>query len=246
MERQERPRWIEVSTSRHGGIVQLRVADNGPGVPDDHLHRLFEPFFTTKAVGQGTGLGLSLAYSAVHEHGGTIRASNVPGAGAEFVVDLPYIVPEPILEPAPSAEPQEQPLNGQHTILVVDDEEAVRRLLESSLGEAGFKVDTATDGVAALRLLERYSYAYDVILADVRMPGLGGGELYQHIAAHTPDLARRVIFITGDTVSPETRLFLSGTGLPAVAKPFRTADIQSAIAQVLRRSTDREPQASET
>ncbi len=177
---------------------------------------------------------LSLAYSAVREHGGTIEARNVPGAGAEFVVELPYVAQGPPQQERPAEEPVAVPIAGRRHILVVDDEESVRRLLEATLSGLGFTVDMAPDGVAALRLLERHAYEYDIVLADVRMPGLGGAELYQHIAAQTPDMARRVIFITGDTVSPETRTFLEGTGLPTVVKPFSTADIQQTIAATLR------------
>ncbi len=233
MEHSERARWVEVSTERRDSMVRLRVADNGPGIPPEHLHRVFEPFFSTKDVGQGTGLGLSLAYSTVREHGGTIEARNVPGAGAEFVVELPYIAQAPSREEHPAEEPAALMIAGRRHILVVDDEESVRRLLEATLSQLGFTVNMAPDGVAALRLLERHAYKYDIVLADVRMPGLGGAELYQHISEQAPDLARRVIFITGDMVSPDTQAFLESTGLPTVVKPFRTTDIQTTIAATL-------------
>ena len=233
MEHSERARWVEVSTERRDSMVRVRVADNGPGIPPEYLHRVFEPFFSTKDVGQGTGLGLSLAYSTVREHGGTIEARNVPGAGAEFVVELPYVAQAPPREDHPAEEPAALMIAGRRHILVVDDEESVRRLLEVTLSQLGFTVNMAPDGVAALRLLERHTYKYDIVLADVRMPGLGGAELYHHISEQAPDLARRVIFITGDTISPDTRAFLESTGLPTVVKPFRAADIQTTIAATL-------------
>jgi PAS domain S-box-containing protein len=233
LEHQAPPRRVEVSTVRQDSVVVLRVADNGPGIVPEHLNRLFEPFFSTKEVGQGTGLGLALVYSAVREHGGTIRANNLPGGGAEFIVELPDVVESAPVESAPAHDEAPDFVAGRKRVLVVDDEAPVRKLLDATLGEWGFTVDTAADGVAALRQIERHALGYDVVLADVRMPGLGGAELYQHIADRAPDLARRVIFITGDTVSPETRAFLEGTNLPAVAKPFSAADIKAAIARTI-------------
>lgn len=246
MDGQANPRWIKVSTTRRGSVVQLRVADNGPGIAPDNLHRLFEPFFSTKDVGQGTGLGLSLAYSAVREHGGTIHVRNIPGAGAEFIVELPFVD-----QVAPDEQPEAKQIvadldPARRHILVVDDEDAVRKLLDATLSELGFQVDVAADGVGALRLLERHEFAYDVVLADLRMPGLGGAELYQHIAEKSPSLGRRVVFITGDTVSSDTRAFLERTGLQTVAKPFRASDLQHALAHAIKGSGEREPSAPDS
>ncbi len=233
MEGQTRPRWIKVITRGHAEVVELRVADNGPGIAQEDLHRLFEPFFTTKEVGQGTGLGLSLAYSSVREHGGTIRARNVPGAGAEFIVRLPS--PAEVVASAHVEEPHRPAAidSARRRLLVVDDEEAVRELLRMTLVDLGFRVDLAPDGVAALRLLESNDFDYDAVLVDVRMPGLGGADLFRHIGERSPSLAGRVIFITGDTVSADTREFLDGAELQTVTKPFNAADLQAALAKTL-------------
>jgi signal transduction histidine kinase/CheY-like chemotaxis protein len=201
--------------------VVLDVADNGPGIAPEVLSRLFEPFFTTKPVGEGTGLGLSLCRGIAEGHGGTIRVESEPGRGARFEVRLPARAATAASLPA-SAGVQE-PRRNSADILVVDDEASVAELVADIAAAEGHRVKTAGDGATALRLLE--AARFDLVLADIRMPGLSGPELYHHAVARWPELRGRFVFLTGDTLAPATWEFLSEAGRPHLAKPFSADDV---------------------
>ena len=211
------PRRLALST-RHDparGRVILEVADTGPGIPPEVQTRIFEPFFTTKPVGQGTGLGLAMCQGIVEGHGGSITAGSAPGQGATFVVELPVGERPPGDAKAPAA--PGRPASRGKTILAVDDEPEVLRLLQEILAEDSHHVDTAVNGTDALaRLRER---AYDAVLSDIRMPDLDGPGLFSAIKRHHPELLGRVVFMTGDALSPQTRQFLDTSGAPRRARP---------------------------
>jgi signal transduction histidine kinase/CheY-like chemotaxis protein len=205
--------------------VLLDVADTGPGIPPELLARTFEPFFTTKPPGVGTGLGLSLCRGIIEEHGGSIRVQSQQGRGAVFRIELPVeavstSAGEP---PAPEASPPSQ----THAILIVDDEAGIRSALAYLLRRDGHKVETAANGHLALAKLEEC--AFDLVLCDLRMPELDGPGLYRALAARQPQLCRRFIFLTGDTLSPETRMFLERAGVPRLAKPFTAAEVRRVV-----------------
>ncbi len=210
--------------------ISLEVADTGPGIPLEIWSRIFEPFFTTKPPGQGTGLGLSLCDRIIEGHGGTIRAESTPGEGAVFRVELP-------VENAPELQKETQvaeglpPASGK-IILVVDDEPAICKMLTEILAAEGHQVETAATGAVALsKLRER---AYDLILSDIKMPELDGRSLYRELARDYPELSRRVIFITGDTLNPATMTFLEQTGAPSLDKPFLLHEVRRVVQQALR------------
>jgi two-component system NtrC family sensor kinase len=209
--------------------VELSVADTGPGVPPEIRSRIFEPFFTTKAPGQGTGLGLSLCHGIVEEHRGTIRVEGA-GAGAVFVVDLPVEKP-PETGPGARAVGTARPPSGK-AILVVDDEPDVAQILADLLAGDGHRVETAPNGLIALRKLEERPW--DLILSDVRMPELDGLGLHEAVRRRYPALTRRFVFITGDALSPSTRELLERTGAPSITKPFAPDEIGLLIRQVLQ------------
>ncbi len=205
--------------------VLLEIADTGPGVPPVIQARIFEPFFTTKQPGQGTGLGLSLCRGIIEGHGGVLRLETTEGRGATFVVEVPIGTPPAALEEPRAAEAL-QPTPSK-TILVVDDEPDVARLLAEALELDGHRVETTTSGIAALdRLRER---PYDLIFSDIKMPGLGGAELYHELARCQPGLERRIVFVTGDTMNPTTRQFLQQTGALNVSKPFGLDEIRRLV-----------------
>src|SRR5205823_3387173 len=194
----EQPRRLTVTTRIEAGGegVHLEVADNGPGIPAEVRARIFEPFFTTKPVGKGTGLGLSLCRNLIADHGGTIEVSGEPGQGAVFAIKLAVGRPDATAAEAKALEAA-APL-PHRTILVVDDESEIASLLAEMLTAAGHRVDTVTDGVAALeKLAER---PYDVILSDLRMPGLDGPALYREVERRYPHLVSRFAFLTGDAL----------------------------------------------
>jgi two-component system NtrC family sensor kinase len=209
--------------------VVLEINDDGPGVPGDVQQKIFDPFFTTKEVGKGTGLGLTVAYAIVQEHGGRIRVES-QGAGASFFVELP-ITPGRLREPSPAASSLDLERLAGTRVLVVEDEPALAAAVADALGDAGFEVDRAGDGEEALaRVGER---SYDLIVCDLKMPRLDGMSFYRAIAATAPELARRVIFVTGDVVGTDAERFLEESGCRWLAKPFRLGDLLRAARDVL-------------
>jgi signal transduction histidine kinase/BarA-like signal transduction histidine kinase len=217
--------WHDAATE----AVMLELNDDGPGVPDDVQAKIFDPFFTTKDVGKGTGLGLTVAYAIVREHGGRIRVQ--PAArGASFVVELP-VTPGTERESAPAPTAEELQRLAGRRVLVVEDEPALAAAVADALTDAGFVVDRAGDGEEALAIVRERSY--DLVICDLKMPRLDGRAFYRAIAATAPVLASRLIFVTGDVVGTETERFLEESGCPWLAKPFRLGDLLRAARDVL-------------
>jgi CheY-like chemotaxis protein len=229
------PRTLRVSSERCADTIRLRVADTGPGIPVEIQDRIFDPFFTTKPPGQGTGLGLSICYSIVEEHGGRLWVESRPGEGACFTVELPLRegVAQP---PEPPATPPQQSrpsaATGSPRVLVVDDEPGIVDVLKQALGAAGYCVDTAAEGASGLELIR--DGGYDAIITDLCMPGMSGEQLYGAVREFSPELARRIVFLTGDTVSPATRAFLERTGNRWLSKPFNIGEVERVLETVLR------------
>ncbi|WP_396625444.1 PAS domain S-box protein [Luteitalea sp.] len=200
-----------------GGVV-LHVVDDGPGIESSHLDRIFDPFFTTKGPGEGTGLGLAVVHRVVTDHGGDIGVESAPGLGTRVRIWWPAA--EPGAVPAMEAPPAGQTSPRSRRVLIVDDEAAIRLVLGQYLGQRGHTVDAAADGHGALRLLD--AGAYDVILSDLRMPGLGGEALVARIRERGH--GGRVVLMTGDPASAgalanasDVRLLLKPMTLEAVA-----------------------------
>jgi CheY-like chemotaxis protein/two-component sensor histidine kinase len=212
-----------------GARVRLEVADTGPGIPDEVLVRIFEPFFTTKPVGQGTGLGLPLCQGIVESHGGSIRVDSKPGEGATFRIELP-------LTKLPAGEAGDASVSiralppGRH-ILIVDDEPDVAGVLADLLKADGEDIDVVPDGRAALEKIQ--AGEYDLILCDVRMPRLDGPGLYRALDQSNPKLLQRFVFLTGDTLNPESWEFVQRTEAPCINKPFDFDEVKRVIARAL-------------
>lgn len=197
--------------------VVITVSDSGPGIPPEHLPRIFEPFFTTKPPGEGTGLGLAICQGIIQAHGGSISVDSRSGQGTAFRIELPIGAPSgPAEAPPGPAAPAAPARRG--TVLVVDDEAEIGAMLSDVLGADGHTVEVVRDGLEALERLA--GRPYDLVITDLRMPGLDGPGLYEAIRARHPALAGRVVFITGDLVSQRTRQFLERTGAPFLPKPF--------------------------
>lgn len=209
--------------------VLLEVADTGPGMPPEVQARIFEPFFTTKPIGVGTGLGLSFCRGIVESHGGTIRVASERSQGTRFQIELP--VQAGLMEQSRVPTRAVQPPSAEQSLLIADDEPGITSALAYLLRREGYRVDTVANGRSALAKLQ--AQAYELILCDLRMPELDGPSLYRAIATSQPELARRFLFLTGDTLSPETRAFLDGIELPRLAKPFTARDVRHAVAEAL-------------
>ncbi len=233
--------------------ILVEVADNGSGLREEDLSRVFDPFFTTREVGQGTGLGLSVCYGIVREHGGQITARNAEVGGAVFTIELPVMAeslasaeaatapPPPArlagdprtVVPAPSfavVPPPDEDLDRgarRRKALVVDDEESNAALVRRVLAGAGYDVESTTLSRRALVMIERT--AYDAVICDVKMPELSGQELYGRVCQIRPEMARRFIFITGDIDGEDTREFLDQSRCSYFMKPFNLERLTAAV-----------------
>jgi CheY-like chemotaxis protein len=213
-----------------GESVVFEVNDDGPGMSEETQSKIFDPFFTTKEVGKGTGLGLSVAYAIVQEHGGRLWVSSQPGQGASFFVELPVAGERLLPRQAAPAPLNVEAFKGLRA-LVVEDEPALGAAVAEALGDVGFVVDRAGDGEEGLTRLTEGTY--DLIVCDLKMPRIDGMQFYRAMAAATPALVRRVIFVTGAVAGTDAERFLAETGCRWLAKPFRLGDLLRAAREAL-------------
>jgi two-component system NtrC family sensor kinase len=222
---------LRLSTRAESGKILVFFSDDGPGIPKENLRRVFEPFFTTKAVGKGTGLGLSICQGIVDEHSGRIDVESTVGRGTTFIIELP--VQRWIPEPVPVSTKVPGRIHGvmRKKILVVEDELQIRQLFEEVLRAQGHEVETADNGRIALELVDRTNY--DLIISDVKMPEVSGPDFYAALQRKGTALERRVIFVTGDLMNPETLQFIESTGRAWLGKPFDIDSITRTISDCL-------------
>jgi len=232
----EPPRRIALRTRYNGANdeVELEIADSGPGVPEELRRRIFEPFFTTKSENAGTGVGLAVCHGMVTAHGGSLTVENLPkdgplGGGACFRITLPAAGAEVV------ATPEEAPADDSPgRVLLVDDEPEICELLIDFLEDSGLEIETAGSGQEALqRIAER---DFDVILCDLRMPGMDGPALFGEVARERPAMISRFIFGTGDLLSDSSRQFLKDCNRPFLEKPFMPEQVRRLVKQVVRRN----------
>lgn len=209
-------------------MIEMRVSDNGPGVPKDIRSRIFDPLFTTKDVGKGTGIGLAFCHRVITSHNGQIRLESDRGDGATFMIRLPVsMVPAKDTADTSAKASSHDPAR----VLVVDDEPDVAELIREVLLRDGFNVDHADSAEAALTLARNHGYA--LILTDLNMPGIGGRGFYEIVARDLPDLAKRVGFVTGDTMSPSARGFLDSADRPYLEKPIAPSELRALARRML-------------
>jgi CheY-like chemotaxis protein len=208
--------------------ICAEVIDDGPGVPVEAQSRIFEPFFTTKSPGSGTGLGLSVSYGIIEEHGGRLSVQSRPGETI-FALELPATRPPVQAEPIPR--PAAAPSGTGRLALVVEDEPHVLDLIVTLLKEQGWKVDVAPGGRTGLQSVKQRRY--DLIISDIKMPDGDGQTFFRGVQAHDAALARRFIFITGDTANSEAWAFLEDSHVPVIEKPFPPAVFEEAVARVM-------------
>ena len=229
-------RGITLRTHAEGPEVRLECRDTGPGIPPEVRTRIFDPFFTTKPEGVGTGLGLSICYGIVRSHGGRISVESEPGHGASFQVVLPLdlrTMPRPSGGTAAPGPAGAEPL----AVLVVDDEPGIRQATARFLNRSGMQVRAVSDGAEALRALRGQSF--DVILCDVRMPGMNGRDFLIRLREQAPDLVSTLIFATGDTLDADTAALLADSGAPSLVKPFDFDALERLVRDVAARPSRR-------
>jgi signal transduction histidine kinase len=248
--------------------VLLEIADDGPGIPQEIIERIFDPFFTTKAPGIGTGLGLAIVSGIVQEHGGHVNVASPRSGGAIFSIALlaagvasknnfaappgnemlrgylggipsSYAASDNAARGHQNLEMRKSSRRGSKRILVVEDEPTVARLIADVLEDEGFRVDVLLDGHEALKQAGRESY--DLVICDMKMPGLDGQHFYKALLQADNSLSERFVFVTGDVVAPHTHQFLEINRVPHVAKPFRVEELKDKVHGVLDRTLPRAP-----
>jgi two-component system NtrC family sensor kinase len=229
---------IQIRLSHVGDNVVVTVQDDGVGISPEGMPKLFDPFYTTKRPGGGTGLGLSICLSIAREHGGTIQAESLPGGGSAFSVYLPAVPETPVhllakpiarkgdadSSAGDSPRPTPTVLKGIR-VLVLDDEESIRSLLEEGLGAHGLKVSCASTAEEAAGLISRLPY--DALLCDLRLRSAGsfsdGRAAAAHVLAAAGSHRPLVVFMTGEYVDPSTTTMADGAAF--LQKPFRILDV---------------------
>lgn len=233
---------IVVRADAEGPWVEIVVEDTGTGLSPAVAEAMFRPFFTTRAAGEGTGLGLAMAFGMVRENGGEMEAGNwgrppaqggEPGeGGARLVVRLRADRSSPAARPS-AAEDAAEPVPGLR-ILVVEDEAQVGRSVAALMARDGHDVTVVESAEDAVATLARGHDDYAVIFTDYRMPGMGGEGLFEWIRSTHPEWTERILFTSGDLLSPDTQTFLEQAGRPVLAKPFTLAALRAALAPFAR------------
>jgi PAS domain S-box-containing protein len=219
---------VAIRARSEGDHVIVEVHDSGPGIARDDLGRIFEPFYTTKAIGEGTGLGLSVCHGIVKSVGGELQVDSEPGKGSTFRVTLRAA---PRLAASPDAAPVSRGGSRRGRILVVDDDAMVHRTIKRLLRD--HDLVCTEDGRDALARIER-GERYDVILSDLMMPVMTGIELYQELMTRHPEQARRIVFVTGGALSTASiEAFLRSVSNVTLEKPFGMPEIQSLVTRML-------------
>ena len=226
------PDWVENSPSS-GKHVILTIADNGVGMSSSTLDHIFEPFFTTKEVGKGTGLGLSTVYGLVQQHGGAIYVDSQLNKGSLFLIALPVV---PGTATARIGIKAEARITGSETILLVEDEEAIRETNKRVLSLAGYQVHTANNGEQAMATFFEHSDKIDLVLLDVIMPELSGRTVYERLKKLRPNLP--VLFVSGYSDASVETDFISDRKLPLLHKPFSREELLLNVRQELDRAAN--------
>lgn len=207
--------------------VIMEIEDNGPGIPEENLPKLFDPFFTTKPPGKGTGLGLSINYNVIQKCGGFISVAQDAQTGTRFIVKI-----SPVESQEVSAKKKIDPDDATclpSEVLIVDDEKTLCRSLSEYFRELGCRADTAFNGFLAMEILKKKNY--DLILLDLKMPVMGGIELYQYLVTERPELAKKVVFMSGYS-GMEIQTASSFPHIPVLRKPFSPKELLGLLSNI--------------
>ena len=220
-----------IKTERIDDSIRISFTDDGPGITKEDMSRIFDPFFTTREVGEGTGLGLSISHGIITEHGGQIYAESESGKGTTFFVELPVITEQELPQAIEEAGEEGVKKALPARILVVDDEPSILTYMDKLLTAQGHQVETVDNPAYGLKKIKENRYR--LILLDIKMPGMSGIELYHSIGEISPSLTRRVVFITGDMMSADTKRFITESKVPYITKPFDTGKLKKEINRIL-------------
>jgi CheY-like chemotaxis protein len=212
-----------------GPYIMLSISDTGMGMGPEIRERIFEPFFTTKEKGKGTGLGLSTVYGAVKQSGGNVWVYSEPRQGTTFKIYLPR-VDEPLEAPAKKLTRGKMP-HGHETILVVEDEEEVRKLAVGILGRYGYRVLEASHGGEALQICEQCKEPIHLLMSDVVMPGMSGPDFARRLKYFYPEI--KVLFMSGYTDNALSQNGLLDEAVFFLQKPFSVEKLTGKIREVL-------------
>ncbi|MGE5644162.1 MAG: PAS domain S-box protein [Acidobacteriota bacterium] len=219
----------EVAGLAPGPYVLLTVADTGVGIEKEIQERIFDPFFTTKGEGEGTGLGLSMVYGIVRQSGGAVALFSEPGQGATFRIYLPRT--EGGAAGVEAAEPAAGGLRGSETILVVEDQDAVRKWVVQALKSYGYRILEASQGADALEMTRLHEGAIELLLTDVVMPHMTGKELAEQLQPLRPDM--KVLYMSGYAADLIARRAPLDPGVAHIAKPFTPSALAAKVREVL-------------
>jgi len=235
---------LEVSMERVDDRLRISFADDGAGIPAENIRKIFDPFFTTQRPGGNSGLGLTICVAVLKEHGGTIEVESTLGAGARFDVFLPVAANQKMPANAKQPRGSEKETNGAslevlrgHSVLIVEDEEGIREIVEEGLLARGMKVHAVESSEAALAYLATSSC--DVILCDYNLPGLNGDQFLQKLAARQGNAPPHFVFMTGDLFEPAMAEHLRARGVSVIQKPFQMKAVVHLLAELLQPQTSR-------
>ena len=220
---------LTLSSVEPGSYVMLAISDTGHGIDKQILPHIFEPFFTTKENAKGTGLGLATVYGIVKQSGGTVAVHSEPGEGTTFKVYLPRVNEE--IDCSDFRAPAQESLQGNETILIVEDEEAVRKLVRRTLETQGYNVLEAFDAQNALLLLSQYKGTIHLMITDVVMPNMSGRELVQHLRDSANEMP--VLYMSGYTDDAMENHGILEPDTPFLQKPFTPDSLSRKVREVL-------------
>jgi two-component system cell cycle sensor histidine kinase/response regulator CckA len=212
-----------------GKYVKISVTDTGVGMDEATRKRIFDPFFTTKEMGRGTGLGLATAYGIIKNHGGAIGAESKKGEGTTFTIHLPASKKE-VVKPKKA---QERMLKGCETVLLVDDEDMIIDIGQDILRTLGYQALAVRSGREALDLLTKSRGTIDLVILDMVMPEMGGGETFDRMKEIDPDI--KVLLSSGYSIDGEANEILKRGCCGFIQKPFSLTDLSERLRKILDR-----------
>ncbi len=220
-----------ITSGRIGDDIVVSFKDNGIGMDKNVLNRVFDPFFSTKDVGEGTGLGLSVSLGIIRNHRGNIKISSEPDKGSEVAISLPITKPS-AAEEEPGFSDGRYALPAQKRALIVEDEKDILTFYGKLFAKYDWEAVMVTDGNEALDHISNGD-EFDIILYDLKMPGMSGRELYETLKAEYPSKLEKFIISTGDVINKDTQQFLEETKVAYVKKPVDLPELIRIVSKVL-------------